>query len=103
MLRQLLRAEASGPILVGASVMYEVLAGLRSAVAAGKPGERCTCCFWSRCSTWISSTGRSHYHALRRRGIALGTVDMIIGTWCIESGAELLAADRDLGPLRLVA
>ena len=52
----------------------------------------------------------ANYQRLRGRGIAPGTVDMIIiGTYCIEIGAELLTADRDflvmhdhLG-LRLVA
>ena len=42
----------------------------------------------------------ANYHALRRRGITPGTVDMILGTWCIETGAELLTADRDFEPMR---
>jgi predicted nucleic acid-binding protein len=42
----------------------------------------------------------AHHHALRRRGITSGTVDLIIATYCIETGAELLTADRHFGPMR---
>jgi predicted nucleic acid-binding protein len=42
----------------------------------------------------------THDHTLRRRGTTPGTVDMIIGTWCIEAGAELLTAERDFEPMR---
>lgn len=42
----------------------------------------------------------ANYQTLRRRGITPGTVDMIIGTYCIEMGAELLTADRDFVPMR---
>jgi predicted nucleic acid-binding protein len=37
---------------------------------------------------------------LSERGVTPGTVDIIIGTYCIEMGAELLTADRDFLPMR---
>jgi predicted nucleic acid-binding protein len=42
----------------------------------------------------------AHYHALRRHGFTLGTVDMLVGTYCMEIGAELLTSDRDFEPMR---
>ena len=42
----------------------------------------------------------ANYQKLRRRGITPGTVDMIIGTYCIETGTELLTADLDFEPMR---
>jgi predicted nucleic acid-binding protein len=42
----------------------------------------------------------ANYQKLRRRGITPGTVDMIIGTYCIETGAQLLTADLDFAPMR---
>lgn len=36
------------------------------------------------------------YRDLRARGITVrSTIDLLIGTWCIENGAPLLHADRD--------
>ena len=89
------------PILVGDIVMYEVLCGFRSARHA------------SRIRRWFQPLllasmldfdlvprAVANYQALRRRGITPGTVDMIIGTFCMETGAELLTADRDFEPMR---
>ncbi|MGH6942754.1 MAG: PIN domain-containing protein, partial [Geminicoccaceae bacterium] len=50
-----------------------------------------------------------YFQILRAKGVTIGAVDMFIGTYCIEHGAELLTADRDFLPmsdhlgLRLVA
>ena len=109
-LRRLLRGEAAGPIMVGDVVMYEVLAGLRTARAAREIRELLeTLLMVSMVDFDLVERAVAHYHALRRRGVTPGTVDMIIGTYCIETGAELLTADRDFLPmsdhlgLRLVA
>ena len=101
MLRQLLRGETSGPILIGDIVMYEVLAGLRSAVPAREIRERLqTLLLVSMVDLDLVARAVAHCHTLPGRGITPGTVDMIIGTWCIETGAELLTADRDFEPQR---
>jgi predicted nucleic acid-binding protein len=42
----------------------------------------------------------AHFQTLRRRGITPGTVDMIIATYCIETGAELLTAEPHFAPMR---
>ena len=101
MLRRLLRGETAGPIMVGDLVMYEVLAGLRSARAAREIRELLeTLLLVSMVDFDLVERAVAHYQTLRRRGITPGTVDMIIGTYCIETGAELLTADRDFGPMR---
>jgi predicted nucleic acid-binding protein len=100
-LRSLLRGERVGPILVGDIVMYEVLAGLRSATATTEISKRLeTLLLVSMLDFDLVPRAVAHYHALRRRGITPGTVDMIIATYCIETGAELLTADRDFVPMR---
>jgi predicted nucleic acid-binding protein len=100
-LRSLLRGQRVGPILVGDIVMYEVLAGLRSATATTEITERLeTLLLVSMLDFDLVPRAVAHYHALRRRGITPGTVDMIIATYCIETGAELLTADRDFVPMR---
>jgi predicted nucleic acid-binding protein len=41
-----------------------------------------------------------NYRKLRKKGITVRkTIDMIIGTFCIENGFELIHNDRDFDPL----
>jgi predicted nucleic acid-binding protein len=41
-----------------------------------------------------------NYRQLRDRGVTVRkTIDMIIGTFCIEQGHELLHDDRDFDPM----
>jgi predicted nucleic acid-binding protein len=89
------------PILVGDIVMYEVLCGFRSAREVDQIAR------WFEPLLLVSMLdfdlvprAVAHYQTLRRRGITPGTVDVIIGTYCIETGAELLTADRDFEPMR---
>jgi predicted nucleic acid-binding protein len=89
------------PILVGDVVMLEVLCGLRS------PREVAAIRRWFEPLLLVSMLDFDlvpravvNYQTLRRRGITPGTVDMIIATYCIETGAELLTADRDFAPMR---
>jgi predicted nucleic acid-binding protein len=110
MLRRLIAGEMVGPILVGDIIMYEVLAGLRSARAVREVKERLeTLLLVSMLDFDLVPRAVAHYQILRRRGITPGTIDMIIGTYCIATGAELLTSDlafhamRDHLGLRLVA
>ena len=89
------------PILVGDIVMYEVLCGLRSARQAAAIRR------WFEPLLLVSMLhfdlvprAVANYQTLRGRGFTPGTVDMIIGTYCIGMGAELLTADRDFVPMR---
>ena len=89
------------PILVGDIVMYEVLCGLRSARQVSRIRR------WFESLLLVSmlnfdlvSRAVQNYQTLRALGITPGTVDMVIGTYCIDIGAELLTTDRDFVPMR---
>ncbi len=97
----LLLADPEMPVLVGDVVMYEVLSGFRSPREAERNRLLLeNLILVSMLDFDLVSRAVAHYQTLRRRGITLATVDMIIGTYCIEIGAELLTADRDFEPMR---
>ena len=96
-----LLADPEVPVLVGNVVMYEVLAGFRSQQEA----ERNRLLLESLILVSVLDfdlvpRAVANYQTLRRRGITPGTVDMIIATYCIETGADLLTADRDFIAMR---
>lgn len=48
----------------------------------------------------IAVAAARNFRSLRRRGIAVRkTVDLLIGTWCIENRRALLHNDRDFRPM----
>jgi predicted nucleic acid-binding protein len=48
----------------------------------------------------IAVAAAGHFRSLRRRGITVRkTIDLLIGTWCIENRAPLLHNDRDFHPM----
>jgi predicted nucleic acid-binding protein len=100
-LRRMIRGDILGPILVGELILFEVLAGLRdqNAVARVRPMFDAYLLV-SMLDFDLVPRAVANYQALRRRGITMGTVDMIIGTYCIEMSGELLTADRDFLPMR---
>ena len=48
----------------------------------------------------IAVAGARNFRFLRRRGITVRrTIDLLIGTWCIENRASLLHNDSDFHPM----
>ena len=48
----------------------------------------------------IAVAAARNYRSLRRRGITIHkTIDLLIGTWCIENRAPLLHNDSDFHPM----
>ena len=48
----------------------------------------------------IATSAARNFRALRRRGITVRkTIDMLIGTWCIENRRPLLHNDGDFRPM----
>ncbi|MCH7794514.1 MAG: PIN domain nuclease [Proteobacteria bacterium] len=48
----------------------------------------------------IALKSAANYRALRTQGVTVRkTIDMLIATFCIENGHELLHADRDFDPI----
>jgi predicted nucleic acid-binding protein len=90
-----------GPLLVGDLVLCEVLQGLRDDAEARRV-ERVLRSFEvaSLCEPVIATKAAANYRFLRSRGITVrNTIDMIIGTFCIERGHHLLHSDRDFEPM----
>jgi predicted nucleic acid-binding protein len=50
----------------------------------------------------IAIAAARNFRSLRRRGITIRkTIDMLIGTWCIENRRPLLHNDKDFHPMAL--
>ena len=48
----------------------------------------------------VAVAAARNYRSLRRRGITVRrTIDLLIGTWCIENGVPLLHNDSDFRPM----
>jgi hypothetical protein len=97
-----LRAEFDGDeLLVGDLVVCEVLQGVRLAVDATRvEGVLRSFELVSLADPELAVTAAANYRFLRSRGITVRTtVDLIIGTFCIERGHSLLHSDRDFEPM----
>ena len=91
----------AGPLLIGDLILCEVLQGFRSDRAATLV-ERQMRQFplVSLCDPFLAVRAAGHYRFLRSRGITIRkTIDLIIGTFCIEHGHSLLHSDRDFEPM----
>ena len=97
-LRELIPAR---PLLVGDLILCEVLQGLRSEREARRV-ERALRRFATvpLLDPDLAVTAAANYRSLRAKGITIRkTVDLIIGTFCIERGHALLHDDRDFEPM----
>jgi len=97
-----LRAEFDGDeLLVGDLVICEVLQGFRLADDARRvEGILRLFDLVSLADPELAVTAATNYRFLRSRGITIRTtVDLIIGTFCIERGHSLLHSDRDFEPM----
>ena len=92
---------ASEPVLVGDLILLEVLQGARNEEHAGRieqalrqfPVE-------AMLDPELAVRAARNFRALRARGITVRkTIDVIIGTFCIERGHQLLHDDRDFLPM----
>ncbi len=91
----------SRPLLVGDLILCEVLQGLRSEREA-RLVERALRRFAtiSLLDPDLAAKAAANYRSLRTKGITIRkTVDLIIGTFCIEREHVLLHDDRDFEPM----
>jgi len=89
------------PLLIGDLILCEVLQGFRSEAEA-RLVQRSLSRFEivSLCSPDLAVRAADNYRVLRRQGITIRkTIDLIIGTFCIEHGHTLLHSDRDFEPM----
>jgi predicted nucleic acid-binding protein len=88
-------------ILVGDLILMEVLQGIRDEASARRI-ERALRQFTvaSMLTPDLAVKAASNYRLLRSLGVTVRqTVDMIIGTFCINGGHSLLHDDRDFHPM----
>jgi predicted nucleic acid-binding protein len=96
-----LLSDRNQPIIVGDIVMYEVLCGVRSIGIALEIKERLEkLLLVPMLGFELVYQAIANYRVLRSRGITIKAADVFIGTYCIESGAELLTSDRDFLSMR---
>ena len=88
-------------ILVGDLILLEVLQGARDEHTAGLVEQQMRQFEIAAMLTPVLAPRVArNYRFLRDRGVSpRKTIDMIIGTFCIEGGHQLLHADRDFDPL----
>jgi predicted nucleic acid-binding protein len=90
-----------GQILVGDLILCEVLQGLRGeteAILVEATLRKFT--LVSLLDPDLAVVAAANYRHLRRTGITIRkTIDLIIGTFCIERGHALLHSDRDFEPM----
>ena len=88
-------------LLVGDLILCEVLRGVRSETEASAI-EAAMRAFEivPLCDRDLAVKAAANYRFLRSRGITIRkTVDLIVGTYCIERGHSLLHSDRDFEPM----
>ncbi len=91
----------SDDVLVADLVLCEVLRGCRDEMTARTVSEYLAeFDFAVLGSRDIALEAAANYRKLRTRGVTVrGTLDLIIGTYCIVNGHMLLHADHDFVPL----
>ena len=90
-----------GEITVGDLMLYEILQGLETERDA-RDVERLLRGFdiVPMVGDAIAVAAPRNFRALRSRGITVRkTIDLLIGTWCIEYRLPLLHNDRDFRPM----
>jgi predicted nucleic acid-binding protein len=99
--RRLLALLGSEEIIVGDLMLCEILQGLESEPAASEV-ETLLRHFdiMPMAGEAIAIAAARNFRSLRRRGITIRkTIDLLIGTWCIENRTPLLHNDSDFRPM----
>jgi hypothetical protein len=88
-------------LLVGDLVLCEVLQGVRSEAEAGLVEDALREFeLVSLIDPQLAIVAAANYRLLRSRGVTVRTtVDLVIGTFCIERGHALLHNHRDFAPM----
>lgn len=89
------------PILIGDLILTEVLQGFRLDKDFNQAKEFLGFLTFKELGGYnIAIQSSMNYRLLRQKGITVRkTIDVIIGTYCIENSIHLLHDDRDFDPL----
>jgi predicted nucleic acid-binding protein len=99
--RELRSVLGTNEVIVGDLMLCEVLQGLNTEKSA-REVETLLRRFQivPMAGDAIAVLAARNYRALRRLGVTMRkTIDLFIGTWCIENRAALLHNDRDFQPM----
>jgi predicted nucleic acid-binding protein len=101
--RRLHAALGNAEIIIGDLILCEVLQGLDTEREAREvEGMLRRFEIVSMAGDAIAVSAARNFRSLRRRGITIRkTIDLLIGTWCIENRRPLLHNDRDFHPMAL--
>ena len=98
--RRLRAVLGSEEIIIGDLMLCEVLQGLASDGRDSPQGRGTSTSLRYRADGWRSNCREGGPQLLRQRGITIRkTIDLLIGTWCIENGKPLLHNDSDFRPM----
>ena len=88
-------------LLFGDLVLCEVLRGARNEGDAVRISERLSVLTpVNMVGVEVAESAALNYRKLRARGVTIrNTVDLLIGTFCIANGHQLLHSDRDFKPM----
>lgn len=92
----------SEPLAIGDLILTEVLQGFRREEDAELVKDRLLALtVFEMLGTSRAVAAASRYRQLRRRGVTIRkTADVVIGSFCIDEGHQLLASDRDFDAFR---
>jgi len=98
---RLLELSLQEPLIVGDLVMAEVLRGARDETHAARIERNLRQHHVEAMVTdLIAVTSARNYRTMRARGFTVRkTIDVLIGTFCIEGSHRLLHDDRDFDPM----
>ena len=99
--RKLRAIEEPNELLIGDLILVEVLQGARNEVHAALIERHLRqFAIVNMLNSKIAPQVARNYRLLRDKGVMVRkTIDMMIATFCIESGHQLLHADRDFDPM----
>lgn len=93
-------ADPTVPVIVGDLVLFEVLAGLRSARMADEVRDLLGSLeLVGMVGPELATTAAANFRRLRTAGITVRSVDLLIASFCVATGATLLTRDRDFDRL----
>jgi predicted nucleic acid-binding protein len=101
---RLLEVSVQEPLIVGDLVMVEVLQGARDDLHAARIEQNLRQHVVEAMVTdEIAVRAARNYRIMRRQGVTVRkTIDVLIGTFCIERGHKLLHDDRDFDPMEAI-
>lgn len=93
----------SEPVVIGDLILAEVLQGFRSDKDFSRAKSALNMFpIYEMVSSNLAIKSAENYRFLRKQGVTVRkTIDMLIGTFCIENNFSLLHDDKDFEPMEI--